>query len=124
MNTRDIIATDAQLIMLLTTLVEMEEKDRAMKMRSMAAGKKQKQQIKSPEEETDNEEDMFVKGLFLPEFVQVRGKNEKIFSYHDILTFWFVLPFGLSFFMIPFQTGLQTHYWGNAITSNLSQSAH
>lgn len=114
MTTRDIIATDAQLIMLLTTLVEMEEKDRAMKLRLMAAGKKQQkqQQIKSPEEENDNEEDMFAKGLFLPEFVQVRENNEKIVSHHDILTFWIVLPSCLSFFIIPSQNRLTNSLLG------------
>ena len=74
MTTRDIIATDAQLIMLLTTLVEMEEKDRAMKLR-LIAGKSQQKKSDAEEDELENgdEEEMFSKGLFLPEFVQVRN---------------------------------------------------
>lgn len=51
-SARDIIATDAQLIMLLTTLVEMEEQVRA---------------VKTKNEEGD---DCQNKGLFLPEFIQ------------------------------------------------------
>ncbi|KAL3784805.1 hypothetical protein HJC23_013845 [Cyclotella cryptica] len=51
--TRDIIATDAQLIMLLTTLVEIEEKCRAAK-------------LKNDEDDYDPK----TKGLFLPEFIQ------------------------------------------------------
>lgn len=62
---RDIIATDAQLIMLLTTLVEMEERHRATK-------------LKLAEHEDDDDEDekeeedgnAFDQGLFLPEFIQ------------------------------------------------------
>ena len=53
-SARDIIATDAQLIMLLTTLVEMEEQVRAAK-------------IKNAEEGDDAAKN---KGLFLPEFIQ------------------------------------------------------
>ena len=52
-SARDIIATDAQLIMLLTTLVEMEEQVRAMKIQN--------------ENDQDDSKD---KGLFLPEFIQ------------------------------------------------------
>ncbi|KAL7477903.1 hypothetical protein ACHAW6_003688 [Cyclotella cf. meneghiniana] len=52
-SARDIIATDAQLIMLLTTLVEMEEKCRAVK-------------LKNDEDDYDPKN----KGLFLPEFIQ------------------------------------------------------
>ena len=52
-SARDIIATDAQLIMLLTTLVEMEEQVRAGK-------------VKSEEGEDGGNKD----GLFLPEFIQ------------------------------------------------------
>ena len=51
-SARDIIATDAQLIMLLTTLVEMEEQVRAVKIKN---------------EEGDDGQN---KGLFLPEFIQ------------------------------------------------------
>jgi hypothetical protein len=51
-SARDIIATDAQLIMLLTTLVEMEEKVRALKIKN------------------EEDVDMKKKGLFLPEFIQ------------------------------------------------------
>jgi hypothetical protein len=51
-SARDIIATDAQLIMLLTTLVEMEEQVRAAKIKN---------------EEGDDAEN---RGLFLPEFIQ------------------------------------------------------
>ena len=60
MGTRDIIATDAQLIMLLTTLVEMEERYRAWRMGA------------ADEEEPpdDGEDAMFTKGLYLPEFIQ------------------------------------------------------
>ena len=51
-SARDIIATDAQLIMLLTTLVEMEEQVRALNMKN------------------DEMDDGSNKGLFIPEFIQ------------------------------------------------------
>lgn len=58
--TRDIIATDAQLIMLLTTLVEMEEKYRAMKLAAAGNGNREDEGIKDPNSQ----------GLYLPEFIQ------------------------------------------------------
>ena len=58
-SARDIIATDAQLIMLLTTLVEMEEQVRAMKIKNDEEG-----------ENDDNATAAKNKGLFLPEFIQ------------------------------------------------------
>eukprot|EP00581_Thalassiosira_minuscula_P015041 CAMPEP_0183733630 /NCGR_PEP_ID=MMETSP0737-20130205/41607_1 /TAXON_ID=385413 /ORGANISM="Thalassiosira miniscula, Strain CCMP1093" /LENGTH=659 /DNA_ID=CAMNT_0025966917 /DNA_START=138 /DNA_END=2117 /DNA_ORIENTATION=+ len=62
-NARDIIATDAQLIMLLTTLVEMEERHRAVKLAL--------EDDDDDDDEKVNEEDEFYsQGLFLPEFIQ------------------------------------------------------
>lgn len=63
-STRDIIATDAQLIMLLTTLVEMEERHRAMKLME------DKENANHDDDPLDNEEEAFALGLFLPEFIQ------------------------------------------------------
>lgn len=54
-NVRDIIATDAQLIMLLTTLVEMEERYHYSS---------------SSDGSNDNKNDVFPQGLFIAEFVQ------------------------------------------------------
>ena len=59
MGTRDIIATDAQLIMLLTTLVEMEERYRAWRMGAT-----------DEEESPDDDDAMYTRGLYLPEFIQ------------------------------------------------------
>lgn len=107
-TTRDIIATDAQLIMLLTTLVEMEEKDRARKLlrlmktkKSSEALKGKKQQMKTnngnkqEEEEEDDEDEyqvMFAKGLFLPEFVQVRERSLVVVG-SSVLMFVIALEF-------------------------------
>mmetsp|Transcript_12422 Transcript_12422/g.26990 ORF Transcript_12422/g.26990 Transcript_12422/m.26990 type:complete len:669 (+) Transcript_12422:293-2299(+) len=75
MATRDIIATDAQLIMLLTTLVEMEERHRAVKL----AASEEEEDEDEDEDGNDNENDandednkdaVYCQGLFLPEFIQ------------------------------------------------------
>ena len=63
MSTRDIIATDAQLIMLLTTLVEMEERHRAVKIANY-------DEDDDDEEEDMDEDGIYSRGLFLPEFIQ------------------------------------------------------
>jgi hypothetical protein len=57
-NVRDIIATDAQLIMLLTTLVEMEERYHYSSTSSDSDSK------------SKNDKDVFPQGLFIAEFVQ------------------------------------------------------
>jgi len=82
---RDIIATDAQLIMLLTTLVEMEERSRAERM---LARRRQHQHQRGnngnnndvenddyyhnfdDDDDEEEEEDPYSKGLFMPEFIQ------------------------------------------------------
>lgn len=56
-NVRDIIATDAQLIMLLTTLVEMEER---YHYSTSSSG----------DDSSNNKKDVFPQGLFIAEFVQ------------------------------------------------------
>ena len=87
---RDIIATDAQLIMLLTTLVEMEERSRAERM--LARRRKHRQQQRGnngsnsnsnnndvenddhyhnfDDDDEEEEEDPYSRGLFIPEFIQ------------------------------------------------------
>ncbi|KAL7469359.1 hypothetical protein ACHAXS_009621 [Conticribra weissflogii] len=60
--TRDIMATDAQLIMLLTTLVEMEEKHRADRLARLQDG--------HDDGDGDVEPPAIVQGLLFPEFVQ------------------------------------------------------
>ena len=82
---RDIIATDAQLIMLLTTLVEMEERSRAERMLARRQQQQQQRGNNSNNNDVDNddyyhnnddddddeeEEDPYSKGLFIPEFIQ------------------------------------------------------
>lgn len=58
--TRDIMATDAQLIMLLTTLVEMEERHRAERLARLQEG----------DGEDEGDPPAIVQGLQFPEFVQ------------------------------------------------------
>mmetsp|Transcript_13524 Transcript_13524/g.25807 ORF Transcript_13524/g.25807 Transcript_13524/m.25807 type:complete len:378 (-) Transcript_13524:464-1597(-) len=58
--TRDIMATDAQLIMLLTTLVEMEERHRAERLARLQEG----------DGEEEGDPPAIVQGLQFPEFVQ------------------------------------------------------
>lgn len=65
-SARDIIATDAQLIMLLTTLVEMEEKDRAARL----AKREEEEDGDDGEEEGKDGEEGPAAGLYPPEFVQ------------------------------------------------------
>lgn len=78
---RDIIATDAQLIMLLTTLVEIEERSRADRMLARRQPHQQQRGNNSNNDvDTDNyyqniddedeEEDPYSMGLFMPEFIQ------------------------------------------------------
>ena len=74
MATRDIIATDAQLIMLLTTLVEMEERHRAVKLMQAEYDEEEEkdevehQLLGGGDDSTQDE--IFSQGLFLPEFIQ------------------------------------------------------
>ncbi len=133
-TTRDIIATDAQLIMLLTTLVEMEEKDRAMKLRLK---KQQHEQMKKNsgavvDNDNDEEDMMFAQGLFLPEFVQVRWRGEgnrnviSMYTSSAPLMLCFATAAGGGFVIHSFlsPSGIQTHYWGDAIAPNLPQCTH
>ena len=74
MATRDIIATDAQLIMLLTTLVEMEERHRAVKLMQAEYDEEEEkddveQLLRGGNDSTQGDE-IFSQGLFLPEFIQ------------------------------------------------------
>ena len=75
MATRDIIATDAQLIMLLTTLVEMEERHRAVKLMQAEYDEEEKeddveQLLRGGGDDSTQDDEIFSQGLFLPEFIQ------------------------------------------------------
>lgn len=101
---RDIIATDAQLIMLLTTLVEMEERCRADRIEARRRGQQQRRggsndNHRHVDEGADDdvndmynddvdveEEDQYSRGLFLPEFIQVRPDYSSILQLHDLST--------------------------------------
>jgi len=108
MVARDIVATDAQLIMLLTTLVEMEERCRADAIASVGEGARRQRRLgrggagggggsgydrddhdhndDDDEEDGGREgEDPFSKGLFLPGFIQVNRSLPRSFAPRRIL---------------------------------------
>lgn len=67
----DIIATDAQLIMLLTSLVELEEGYRAFHMNSNTDDDDNSSKKKNKKQQKQQEQQQLLRqGLFLPEFIQ------------------------------------------------------
>ena len=67
----DIIATDAQLIMLLTSLVELEEGYRAFHMNSNTDDDDNSSKNKNKKQQKQQEQQQLLRqGLFLPEFIQ------------------------------------------------------
>lgn len=90
MATRDIIATDAQLIMLLTTLVEMEERHRAVKLAKEELADQEADEEGGTTNNTSNidpNDAVFCQGLFLPEFIQayklIIGGMQSLQTYPD-----------------------------------------